>query len=671
MRVNTYFLCFWLVFASSNIAQAQPDTLWTLRLRETGRYPDIFAATELANGDFAATGISTDTSTLDRNLFAARFSQNGQLIWMHNYGYSFYPEEGNSILELPDGNLVVIGGSANRTVSTNQVFILGLSGQGDSLWSRRYNGGGTSTGFDGIWLAEGNLAIVGYRLGVNGQHSDLWLLKCNFLGDTLWTRIIGGDNTDVGKRIVQRRDHGFSIAGDLIPSETTAYNIFLSQTDSLGNVFATQQFAADSLERCYSMAVDDASTFLAGYTTAEGDTQGYAVKLNRNGDTLSWAHAVASDQSYELLRSICILPEGGVFCAGWVGRGNERTSPWIVKLNPDDGSVISSWIDNTYLSGKYFGMIPARNRGSLAFGSIQTNYTREGFVKRMAPVSGLSGIVRHAQDHTPAAGVFVGIAGSATYTSTNAQGRYTLQLPAGTYQPRLWGTCISADTLAGIEVLDDSIMTLDLLAHSPLIDCEQTSVNLVVLNHRTTTTPLMIYNNGDGPLDYSVAVDTDYPASNWLSVSPPTGRIAVQDSARLSIQVRADTTDDNVYDYYGYIIIRSPSCPDSARRIPVIATVLDAENREPLVPTAFALKAPYPNPFNPSTTLEFSLPHAAEATLTIFDIQGRTVSVLANGRFNAGQHRVTFDGSSLASGVYTARLQSTGMTKTQKLLLLK
>jgi hypothetical protein len=63
----------------------------------------------------------------------------------------------------------------------------------------------------------------------------------------------------------------------------------------------------------------------------------------------------------------------------------------------------------------------------------------------------------------------------------------------------------------------------------------------------------------------------------------------------------------------------------------------------------FELKQDYPNPFNPSTIITFELPNSSMVRLSVYDILGREVSVLANERRNAGVHEVTFDGANLAS----------------------
>lgn len=88
------------------------------------------------------------------------------------------------------------------------------------------------------------------------------------------------------------------------------------------------------------------------------------------------------------------------------------------------------------------------------------------------------------------------------------------------------------------------------------------------------------------------------------------------------------------------------------------------------LPIKFELAA-FPNPFNPSTTLSLTLPKTGSVRLAIYDILGREVKLLQEGVVEAGEHAVTFDGSHLSSGIYFARLESAGLVKTQKLLLLK
>ncbi|MCX6641050.1 MAG: T9SS type A sorting domain-containing protein [bacterium] len=73
-------------------------------------------------------------------------------------------------------------------------------------------------------------------------------------------------------------------------------------------------------------------------------------------------------------------------------------------------------------------------------------------------------------------------------------------------------------------------------------------------------------------------------------------------------------------------------------------------------PAQFALLGAFPNPFNPSTTIRFTLPQAAQVALEVFDINGRVVGVQHVEPLQAGEQSIPFDGSDLPSGVYLYRL---------------
>ena len=92
---------------------------------------------------------------------------------------------------------------------------------------------------------------------------------------------------------------------------------------------------------------------------------------------------------------------------------------------------------------------------------------------------------------------------------------------------------------------------------------------------------------------------------------------------------------------------------------------------EGVVPAEFTLNQNFPNPFNPSTTIAFSIPEASAVSLRVFDLTGREVAQLQNGYLPAGNHQLTFDGSQLASGMYLYQLEANGQTAVNKMMLLK
>ncbi|MFA7331128.1 MAG: T9SS type A sorting domain-containing protein [Candidatus Delongbacteria bacterium] len=88
-------------------------------------------------------------------------------------------------------------------------------------------------------------------------------------------------------------------------------------------------------------------------------------------------------------------------------------------------------------------------------------------------------------------------------------------------------------------------------------------------------------------------------------------------------------------------------------------------------PAVFALGEAYPNPFNPTTTLSYSVPENQEAVLSVYNTNGQLVKTLVNGMVERGEHKVVFDASDLASGVYVYTLKTASQSAMHKMVLVK
>jgi len=85
----------------------------------------------------------------------------------------------------------------------------------------------------------------------------------------------------------------------------------------------------------------------------------------------------------------------------------------------------------------------------------------------------------------------------------------------------------------------------------------------------------------------------------------------------------------------------------------------------------YSLNQPYPNPFNPTTTISFSVPNYDFVSIKIYDINGGLVSTLVEDHFNQGTHSLTWDGTGLSSGQYLVKMESGSFSKTQIISLVK
>ena len=95
-------------------------------------------------------------------------------------------------------------------------------------------------------------------------------------------------------------------------------------------------------------------------------------------------------------------------------------------------------------------------------------------------------------------------------------------------------------------------------------------------------------------------------------------------------------------------------------------------NPDPIIPNTFTISPPFPNPFNPETTIQFTIDTIHdEVSLTIFDISGRRVETLADGVMELGKHKMQWFAGNHPSGIYFAVLQSRYTMQSTKLILIK
>ena len=125
-----------------------------------------------------------------------------------------------------------------------------------------------------------------------------------------------------------------------------------------------------------------------------------------------------------------------------------------------------------------------------------------------------------------------------------------------------------------------------------------------------------------------------------------------------------------------YAIARYRMRQDLQQQAPVGAgssgtTAETADSSAATEPVVTAFKAPYPNPFNPATTIRYRLSQQGPVQLSIYNATGRRVAVLVDTRQSRGLHEVRFNAAGLSSGLYFCRLTTTDRVLTRKMLFLK
>ncbi len=192
------------------------------------------------------------------------------------------------------------------------------------------------------------------------------------------------------------------------------------------------------------------------------------------------------------------------------------------------------------------------------------------------------------------------------------------------------------------------------------------SPNKVTINTSTPTISWVIPVQSKSKLTYELVYSKKEDMSDAQIIegleNPFTRISGLESGEKYYWKVRSKTSEGQYSDY-------SPRASFSTDN----ATLVEEKET---IPSKFVLSQNYPNPFNPSTVIEFALPKSEFVSLAIYDMLGREVAVLAKGEFQAGIHRVIWNGLDanglhVASGTYLYRIIAGNNVVTKKMLLLK
>ena len=106
-------------------------------------------------------------------------------------------------------------------------------------------------------------------------------------------------------------------------------------------------------------------------------------------------------------------------------------------------------------------------------------------------------------------------------------------------------------------------------------------------------------------------------------------------------------------------------------RIVKLGALVGIEDNSQLIPMEFSLSQNFPNPFNPTTQISYSIPQKSFVNLKVYDLLGKEISQLINEEKEAGIYEVNFDASNLSSGVYFYHIEAGDFIETKKMILLK
>lgn len=244
------------------------DTLWRKlynTIFEVARCNDMITTND---GGFILAGYRTIGTTLN-DYYLIKVDSDGNIMWTKQYGGEF-SDVANSIQQTTDGGYIVCG-NTDISSSGTDIWLTKTDQWGDTLWTKTF---GTSLNEYGIDVKQTN--DEGFILsGTIENITKLWLIKTDTNGDTVWTKkynyqIATNRYPKQGNSIIETEDSGFLIAGfSGINNSAGSKDIYLIRTNGMGDTLWTKSFSGLNVpdEATSVSQIDDGGFVVVGYST--------------------------------------------------------------------------------------------------------------------------------------------------------------------------------------------------------------------------------------------------------------------------------------------------------------------------------------------------------------------------------------------------------------------
>jgi len=336
---------------------------------------------------------------------------------------------------------------------------------GQTTFFNSYGGAGNDYGKSVITTIDTAYAIIGATESFGSGNTDMYLFKIDSVGNLLWSKTYGGSNVDWGMDLKQTIDTGYILTG-YSNSESWDYNIYVVKTNSLGDSLWTKTYGGDDWDFSYSIETTiDSGYIIAGetYSYGSGLSDGYAIKLDSLGNTL-WTKTFGGTGK-DVFRDVIETKSGDLLFSGSTTNTNGDTDYWLVKTDNlgnelweytagDSGDEIVNSVVDLIDSNYYFIGTKESITGTgliLEFQKINKdgNYLSGNYYDQPLDETG-----KYILQYSNSTDILLG-------GSTSSDGSGGFDLKALKISQGGWGIIFSNDGTSGNEIIEQADTTAD------------------------------------------------------------------------------------------------------------------------------------------------------------------------------------------------------------------
>ena len=320
------------------------DTLWTKTFGGEG-WEQGHSVQQTTDGGYIITGSTNSYGSGDFDVYLIKTDSNGDTSWTKTFGGE-YNDEGWSVQQTTDGGYIITGSFNSFGSTSNDVYLIKTNEEGATLWTEIFGGGGNDQGYSVQQTTDGGYIIAGNTNSFGAGNTDIYLIKTDSNGDSLWSETYGGNGWDMGYSIQQTTDGGYIITGYTNSYSPGDFDVYLVKTDNNGNLLWDKVYVDYFDDIGYSVQqTTDGGYIITGLNTYRTYDYHeyenvYLIKTDSNGDAL-WTKLLGGGDN-DVGYSIQQTTDGGYIITGYSqtsGIGNGSKDVCLIKT--DENGIIT------------------------------------------------------------------------------------------------------------------------------------------------------------------------------------------------------------------------------------------------------------------------------------------------------------------------------------------
>ena len=312
-----------------------PDTLWTKVYGGTGNDWG-YSIQPTSDGGYIIVGFTDSFGAGNTDIWLLKVNSNGDTVWTKTFGGA-EEDEGWCVLETTDGGYIISGHTKSFGPGEEDLWLIKTNITGDTVWTKIYGGLDDDKYFILRQTLGQGYIILGQTRSIGAGFDDLWVLKTDVDGDTIWTKTYGDSlDNNVGS-IELTMDGGYIITGTTELNSSGEQDIWLIKINEYGDTLWTKKIGGYSSERITPNSVQQTSDggyiiFASSESYGSGGEDVWLIKTDENGDTL-WTRSYGGSQDDVSICGHQTSDDGYILLARTSSYGAGQIDIWLIRTD--------------------------------------------------------------------------------------------------------------------------------------------------------------------------------------------------------------------------------------------------------------------------------------------------------------------------------------------------